>query len=136
MFFLAFADPPKTKTTSERIKELEERQSKFPPNYNKFSYPQNESEWTQFKDHLQFKSLSELKAEQSQNKNTNKSPAAVANEYGIDVGKRMGNKIELRSFHDRLYSEPRGKINTHVRKTVERRTNEGNVINPVFLVRI
>lgn len=53
--------------------------------------------------------------------------SVLADEYnrgGIECGQKNGNKIILRSFHDRLYDERREKINLHQKKEIDAPTCE------------
>lgn len=87
----------------------------LPPAYEKFDYPVNESELSEFKRKLNEKSLEVIKSEKllpTLEHNTNGDDM----EIGIPCGGRSGDKVFLRSFHDRISSEPRGETNYHLLK--------------------
>lgn len=82
------------------------------PTYEKFDYPVNESELAAFKRQLNEKSLEVIKREKllltSQN-NANEDDK----EIGVSCGQKVGNRLVLRNFHDRICDEPRGEANYH-----------------------
>lgn len=86
----------------------EELQMKvLPPAFKKFDYPVNDRELLEFKRQLNEKSVKVIKR--------GKFPSTWHNVNGlITCGEKDGRRvIMLRSFHDRLSDEPRGKTNHH-----------------------
>lgn len=99
--------PPSECTNMEHT--LQMRLKAFPPSINKVDYPVNESELLELK----------LKLNMGQKHNEIKVEKLLAEEIGILCGQKVGNRVTLRSFHDRLYLEPRGKINLHMKEATE-----------------
>jgi hypothetical protein len=79
---------------------LQTRLKAFPPSIQKLDYPVNEME------------LLELKCKLNMGEKLDKTGE-------MSCGQKVGNRVILRSFHDRLYSEPRGKINLHMKIATE-----------------
>ncbi|CRK92367.1 CLUMA_CG005955, isoform A [Clunio marinus] len=73
--------------------------------YQKFDYPVNESELLELKRQLNEKSLDVIKGEKLLGTNDGR------RETGISCGQKIGSRVALRSFHDRLCDEPRGETN-------------------------
>lgn len=89
---------------------LQMRLKAFPSSMKKCDYPVNEAELLKLKRQLnEVENLKEIQEEKP----------AGGEEMGISCGKKIGNHVTLRSFHDRLYSEPRGKINLHMKVATE-----------------
>lgn len=134
----------KTQDTKDQMAELLEEQEKFPPKYRAYCYPSNEVELKAFLKKLKLKSLSEVKLDGLllDYQDEKLLELLKSNEFGIDAGARLGKKALLRSFHDRLYKEPRGRFNTYNRSEGLIQTclthDEWlwNIVNdPLFLVR-
>jgi hypothetical protein len=83
----------------------------LPPTYEKFDYPVNESELMVFKRQLNEKSLDVIKRDKLLETMTVNNANDEGMEIGIACGHKIGNRIVLRSFHDRICSEPRGESN-------------------------
>lgn len=83
----------------------------FPPTYEKFDYPINESELLKFKRQLSEKSLEMIKKDKLLATLTMNNANDGGRETGIPCGQNIGSRTMLRNFHDRLCSEPRGENN-------------------------
>lgn len=83
----------------------------FPPAYEKFDYPINESELLEFKRQLNEKSLDLIKRDKLFATMTMNNANDESKEIGIPCGQKIGSRTMLRNFHDRLCSEPRGESN-------------------------
>lgn len=106
--------PASSSDCADGEKKLQMRLKTFPRAYKKFDYPINESELYELQHKLNMgKELDEIKAEELI------SGVYKEEEIGISCGQKVGNRVILRSFHDRLYSEPRGKSNLHVKEAKE-----------------
>lgn len=91
----------------------------LPLPYERFDYPVNESELLELKRQLNEKSLDVIKGEKAL-----AAPPNNANhdskEIGISCGQKIGSRVVLRSFHDRICDEPRGEQNFyHLRENDE-----------------
>lgn len=85
----------------------------LPLTYEKFDYPINESELMEFKRQFNEKSLDVIKRDKllaTVTMNTDNANDG-GDEIGVSCGQKIGNRVILRSFHDRICSEPRGKTN-------------------------
>lgn len=95
----------------------------LPSTYTKFDYPINESELTEFKRQLNEKSLDVIRREKLL-------PSTVNNanddddgkEIGISCGQKIGKRVVLRGFQDRICDEPRGESNYYHVKAGEEAT--------------
>lgn len=79
----------------------------LPPTHEKFDYPINESELLELKRRLNEKSSDAIKSEKllsTARENANE-------DAGIPCGYKVGSRVYLRSFHDRISDEPRGETN-------------------------
>lgn len=83
----------------------------LPSPYEKFDYPVNESELIELKRQLNEKSLDVIKRDKLLATTTANNANDGGEEIGISCGQKIGNRVILRSFHDRICSEPRGKSN-------------------------
>lgn len=88
-----------------------------PPAYEKLDYPVNESELYELKRKL--KSLKVVKSEKLLAVSANN---ASDMELSIACGEKVGSRVALRSFRDRISAEPRGEINFHQRQATEHAT--------------
>ena len=112
IFHLADESLPSSSNHDDTEDKLERKLKEFPPSFSRFDYPVNESELLELKHKIKMgKSLDEVKAEKLVT-----SPNVHDVEMGIECGQKLGNRVILRSFHDRLYSEPRGKVNLHAKE--------------------
>lgn len=84
----------------------------LPPAYKKFDYPVNESELYSFKRQLSEKPLDAIKNEKLLPTMHNGQQDNVG-EVGTTCGQKLGNRVVLRNFHDRISDEPRGESNCH-----------------------
>jgi hypothetical protein len=92
----------------------------LPSTYEKFDYPVNESELMEFKRQLNEKSLDVIKRDKLHAKLAVNNANDGNKEIGISCGQKIGNRVIIRSFHDRICSEPRGESNYyHLRGTGE-----------------
>lgn len=111
IFHLADESLPASSDCVDGEEKLQRRLTTFPRAFKKFDYPINESELYELQRKLNMgKELDEIKAEEllpGEHKDE---------EVGIACGDKIGNRVILRSFHDRLFSEPRGKINLHAKE--------------------
>lgn len=116
IFHLADESLPASSDCADGEEKLQMRLKAFPRVYKKFDYPINETELYELQNKLNMgKELDEIKADEK----------LIPGEYkeyeevGISCGQKIGNRVILRSFHDRLYSEPRGKSNLHAKEAKE-----------------
>lgn len=113
IFYLADESLPPSSVCSDVEHTLQMKLKAFPPSINKLDYPSNESELLELKRKLNAgETLDKIKREKLVGK-------FECDETGISCGQRDGKRVILRGFHDRLYSEPRGKINLHMKVAAE-----------------
>lgn len=116
VFRLAVESFPASECDSDERDAMKE----LPPTYEKFDYPLNESELSKFKRQLQEKSLDEIKREKLLAISIDDADESDGKEIGLPCGQKMGNRVILRGFHDRICKEPRGETNYyHLRETEE-----------------
>lgn len=84
--------------------EVDADEVELPPTYKKFDYPVNESELVELTRQMDEKSLPTTLTGAS---------GVGGSEIGIPCGQKVGNRVILRSFHDRISDEPRGESNYH-----------------------
>jgi hypothetical protein len=133
----------RSNASRDKMSEILEDQAKLPPKYNGYNYPSNELELKALLKQLEGKSLAEVKQEGLlvDTRDPNFLKLLTADEFGIDAGARKRNKVQLRSFHDRLYKEPRGRFKTYNRTdglpmtcATHDEWLKGLVNDPLFLV--
>jgi hypothetical protein len=83
----------------------------LPPKYEKFDYPINESELEEFKRQLNEKSLDVIKGDKLLATSRNNANDDDGKEIGISCGRKIGSRVMLRNFQDRICDEPRGETN-------------------------
>lgn len=109
IFHLADESLPPSSECTDVEHTLQMKLKALPPSINRLDYPSNESELLELKRKLNAgETLDEIKREKLVGK-------LECDEAGILCGQRDGNRVILRGFHDRLYTEPRGKINLHMK---------------------
>lgn len=89
----------------------------LPPAHEKFDYPVNESELYELKRKL--KSSEVIESEKLLAVSANN---ASDMKLSMPCGEKVGSRVVLRSFHDRISAEPRGEINFHQRHATEQAT--------------
>ena len=91
---------------------------KFPLTYKRFDYPMSELELLEFQRQLCEKSLDEVKKDKLLAPTALNDANDGGEENGITCGQKIGNRVILRGFHDRLCTEPRGEKNYyHLKKS-------------------
>lgn len=117
IFQLADKSYPPSEDCIDDEKKLQMRLSSFPPAYTKFDYPVNESELYELQRKLNSgESLNKIKVDGVTRLDEDN---YKEEEIGISCGEKIENRVILRSFHDRMHREPRGKINLHVKEDKE-----------------
>lgn len=122
IFNLADASlPPSEYNDEEQI--LQTRLKTFPPAFQRFDYPVSELEFLELKRKLNsVQKLGEMRGEKLITELRANEEEEEEEEAGLACGQKVGNRVILRSFHDRLYSEPRGKRNLYEKQASETAT--------------
>lgn len=92
----------------------------LPSTYTRFDYPVNESELIEFKRQLNEKVLDVIRREKLLFPPNNANDDGK--EIGISCGQKIGKRVILRGFQDRICNEPRGEINYYHVKADEEAT--------------